>query len=97
MSDTAQRSPEVAGGPSGGPAANGGWGSLRKAGLFLVRQREATVFVVVVLVVVLVVVVGGRRHTSVTLPAPSLVTPGVTQFVSLSSNFSAPASLMPAD
>jgi simple sugar transport system permease protein len=53
VSDTAQRTPAVAGGPPGGPTAqNGTWGSLRRAGMFLVRQREATVLVVVVLLVV---------------------------------------------
>src|SRR5262249_16050155 len=53
VSDTAQRSPAVAGGPPGEPAARGGaWGSLRKAGMFLLQQREATVFLVVVLLIV---------------------------------------------
>ena len=50
MSETAQRPPAVAGGPPGAPAArNGTWGRLRDAGIFLMRQREATVFLVVVL------------------------------------------------
>jgi simple sugar transport system permease protein len=53
VSETAQRTPAVAGGPPGGPAAgNGMWGRLRKAGILLIRQREATVFVVVVLLIV---------------------------------------------
>ncbi len=53
MSETAQRPPAVAGGPPAGPAArNGTWGALRNAGMFLMRQREATVFLVVVLLIV---------------------------------------------
>ena len=53
MSDTAQRSPAVAGGPPGEPAAqNGAWGRLRKAGMYVLQQREATVFLVVVLLIV---------------------------------------------
>src|SRR5215472_18681337 len=53
VSETAQRPPAVAGGPPGAPAArNGTWGRLRDAGIFLMRQREATVFLVVVLLIV---------------------------------------------
>jgi simple sugar transport system permease protein len=53
VSDTAQRTVPVAGGPPGQPAPrNAVWGNLRKAGMFLVRQREATVFLVVVLLIV---------------------------------------------
>jgi simple sugar transport system permease protein len=53
VSDTAQRTIPVAGGPPGGPAPrNDAWGGLRRAGMFLVRQREATVFLVVVLLIV---------------------------------------------
>ncbi len=53
MSETAQRPPAVAGGPPGGPGAgNETWGRLRRAGILLIRQREATVFVVVVLLIV---------------------------------------------
>jgi simple sugar transport system permease protein len=53
VSDTVQRTTAVPGGPPGEPGTqNGGWGGLRKAGLFLMRQREATVFLVVVLLLV---------------------------------------------
>jgi len=53
VSETAQRAPGVAGGgPAAAPGADGALGRLRQAGLFLMRQREATVFVVVVLLVV---------------------------------------------
>jgi simple sugar transport system permease protein len=53
VSDTVQRTTAVPGGPPGAPGTqNGGLGSLRKAGLFLMRQREATVFLVVVLLLV---------------------------------------------
>src|SRR6516225_12263690 len=53
VSDTAQRSPAVAGGPPGEPTTgNGAWGRLRKAGMYVVQQREVTVFLVVVLLLV---------------------------------------------
>src|SRR6202046_119435 len=53
VSETAQRAPAVAGEPPGGrPDGNGAMGRLRQAGIFLARQREATVFIVVVLLVV---------------------------------------------
>jgi simple sugar transport system permease protein len=53
VSETVQRAPGVTGGgPSGPSGLNGAWGRLRRAGIFLSRQREATVFVVVVLLVV---------------------------------------------
>ncbi len=53
MSETAQRAPGVAGGgPAKAYGADGVMGRLRRAGLFLVRQREATVFLVVVLLVI---------------------------------------------
>lgn len=53
MSETVQRAPGVAGGrPGGQPGLTGAWGRLRRAGMFLVRQREATVFLVVVLLIV---------------------------------------------
>ncbi len=49
MSETAERTPAVAGGPPGEPTVrNGAW---RGAGTFLLRQRELTVFVVAVLLV----------------------------------------------
>ena len=49
MSETVQRASGVAG---GGPAAAPGPGGVRRAGIFLMRQREATVFLVVVLLVI---------------------------------------------
>jgi simple sugar transport system permease protein len=52
VSETAQRPPAVAGGQ---PRRDGGtdvWSRLRGAGLVLMRQREATVFLVVVLLIV---------------------------------------------
>jgi simple sugar transport system permease protein len=52
VSETAQRAPAVAGEPPGGRPGNGAMGRLRQAGIFLARQREATVFIVVVLLVV---------------------------------------------
>jgi len=53
VSDTAQRTPAVAGGGPGGPAArNGGLDRLRAAGIFLLKQREVTVFAVAVLLTV---------------------------------------------
>jgi simple sugar transport system permease protein len=53
VSETVQRSSDVAGAPSGEPpSGNGAWGRLRDVGIFLAKQREATVFVVVVLLVV---------------------------------------------
>jgi simple sugar transport system permease protein len=53
VSETAQRSSAVAGEPPGGAASgNGSLRRLRDAGIFLVRQREATVFIVVVLLVI---------------------------------------------
>jgi simple sugar transport system permease protein len=52
VSDTVQDAPRVAGEPPGGPtAANGTRNRLKDAGILLMRQREATVFVVVVLLV----------------------------------------------
>ena len=52
MSETAERTPAVAGGPPGEPAAGNGTGRrLRAAGRFLLRQRELTVFVVAVILV----------------------------------------------
>jgi simple sugar transport system permease protein len=52
VSDTAQRTPTVAGGPPGGPPPAGRRGWLRSTGLLLMRQREATVLVVVILLIV---------------------------------------------
>jgi simple sugar transport system permease protein len=53
VSETVQRAPGVAGGgPAETPGAAGVIGRLRQVGLFLVRQREATVFMVVVLLVI---------------------------------------------
>ena len=49
MSETVQRASGVA---DGGPAAAPGPGGVRRAGIFLMRQREATVFLVVVLLVI---------------------------------------------
>jgi len=49
VSDTVQRAPGVAG---GGPTETPGPVSVRRAGLFLMRQREATVFLVVVLLII---------------------------------------------
>jgi simple sugar transport system permease protein len=52
VSETAERTPAVAGGPPGEPTAgNGTWRRLRGAGTFLLRQRELTVFVVLVLLI----------------------------------------------
>jgi simple sugar transport system permease protein len=52
VSDTAQRAPGVTGGQPAGPPGSGGAGErVRRFGLLLARQREATVFVVVVLLV----------------------------------------------
>ena len=52
MSETAQRAPGVAGGgPADASAGTDVLARLRQAGLFLVRQREATVFLVVVLLI----------------------------------------------
>lgn len=51
MSETAQRTPAVAGGPPGESAAGNGTSRLRRFGLLLLRQRELTVFVVVVLLI----------------------------------------------
>jgi simple sugar transport system permease protein len=53
VSETAQRAPGVAGGgPAEPPGATSAMTWLRQAGLFLARQREATVFLVVVLLCV---------------------------------------------
>ncbi|MCW2935662.1 MAG: Monosaccharide-transporting ATPase [Actinomycetia bacterium] len=53
MSETAQRAPGVTGGQPAGPTgSNGAWGPLGRGGMFLVRQREATVFLVVVLLII---------------------------------------------
>jgi simple sugar transport system permease protein len=53
VSETAQRTPAVAGGPPGKPvAANDAWDRLRRTGLLLMRQREATVLLVVMLLLV---------------------------------------------
>jgi simple sugar transport system permease protein len=49
VSETVQRAPGVAG---GGPAEAPGPGVVRRAGIFLMRQREATVFLVVVLLII---------------------------------------------
>ena len=49
MSETVQRAPGVAGGE---PAEAPGPGVVRRAGIFLMRQREATVFLVVVLLII---------------------------------------------
>jgi simple sugar transport system permease protein len=52
VSETAERTPAVAGKPPGSPApGNGAWRLLRASGTFLLRQRELTVFVVVVLLI----------------------------------------------
>jgi simple sugar transport system permease protein len=53
VSETAQRTSDVAGGPPGKPPKEkGAWARVRDAGVVLAKQREATVFVVVVLLVV---------------------------------------------
>jgi simple sugar transport system permease protein len=53
VSETVQRAPGVTGGRHGGPPdANSALGYARRAGMFLIRQREATVFLVVVLLVI---------------------------------------------
>jgi simple sugar transport system permease protein len=53
VSETVQRVPGVTGGrPGEAPGAAGVLARLRQAGLFLLRQRETTVFLVVVLLVV---------------------------------------------
>jgi len=53
VSETAQRAPGVAGGgPAETPGAAGALEGLRRAGRFLVKQREATVFLVVVLLII---------------------------------------------
>src|SRR5579862_5264015 len=48
VSETAERSPGLAGTPPGGPATgrNDALGVLRRLGVLLLRQREVTVFVV---------------------------------------------------
>ena len=51
MSNTVQRAPGVAG-QQPEPGTGTAWRYLRQAGLFLARQREATVFIVVVLLIV---------------------------------------------
>jgi simple sugar transport system permease protein len=52
VSETVQRTPGVTGGRPGGPrGVNGVIAGLRGAGRFMVRQREATVFLVVVLLI----------------------------------------------
>ena len=52
MSDTAERTSAVAGGPPGGQANRGGPGVARRAAVGFMAQREATVFLVVVLLIV---------------------------------------------
>jgi simple sugar transport system permease protein len=52
VSNTVQRAPGVAGQQPGPGTGTNPWRYLRQAGLFLARQREATVFFVVVLLVV---------------------------------------------
>jgi simple sugar transport system permease protein len=53
VGETAQTSPAIAGEPPGGAASeSGSLRRLRDAGIFLARQREATVFIVVVLLIV---------------------------------------------
>jgi simple sugar transport system permease protein len=53
VSETVQRAPGVTGGrPGGSPGAAGALGQARRAGIFIMRQREATVFLVVVLLLV---------------------------------------------
>ncbi len=53
MSETVQRNGVVAARPPGGAASGGGGGvHLRRAGIFLLRQREATIFVVALLLTV---------------------------------------------
>lgn len=52
MSDTVQRTPAVAGGRPARPNGTQALSSLRRAGVLMLRQREATVFLVVVLLVV---------------------------------------------
>jgi simple sugar transport system permease protein len=53
VSETAQRAPAVAAGPPGGPGAGeGALGRLRDAGIFLLKQREVTVFAVAVLLTI---------------------------------------------
>ncbi len=52
MSNTVQRAPGVAGQQPEPGTGTTAWRYLRQAGLFLARQREATVFIVVVLLVV---------------------------------------------
>jgi simple sugar transport system permease protein len=50
VSETVQRAPGVTGGQPGGSA--GALGETRRFGLYIMRQREATVFIVVVLMIV---------------------------------------------
>ncbi|HEX2317849.1 MAG TPA: ABC transporter permease [Streptosporangiaceae bacterium] len=53
MSDTVQRAPQVAGSPPNEPASGGrSWNWLKRGGLVMAEQREATVLVVVVLLMV---------------------------------------------
>jgi simple sugar transport system permease protein len=53
VSETAQRADVAAGRPPGGGVrGNGGLGRLREAGIFVLRQREATIFVVAVLLTI---------------------------------------------
>lgn len=62
MSETAERTPAVAGGPPPSePAARNG--RLREAGIFLLRQRELTVFVVVVLLVLYFGVISAKGRS----------------------------------
>ncbi len=52
MSDTAERTSAVAGGPPGGQANRSGPGVARRAAVGFMQQREATVFLVVVLLII---------------------------------------------
>jgi simple sugar transport system permease protein len=52
VSDTAERTSAVAGGPPGGQANQSGPGVARRAAVGFMQQREATVFLVVVLLII---------------------------------------------
>jgi len=70
VSETAERSPEVAGPAPGGPRAGNGIGDLaRRAGQVFLRQREASVLVIAVVMFLYFAVstTGFTKHSSIVL------------------------------